>query len=195
MTTIGPYSLEQYSTIVKDFHGTFAPWLLAGGFMVDLARKNLPPVDLFDVISETISCLPDAIQLLTPCTIGNGWLRVIDTGRFALTLFEKYGGSGVRVSINTETLEAWPEIKAWFLKLVPKEKQDKPRLLNVLDEARTEIYRVERVQVKREYLKKQKKTHIRLCPRCGEPFRSDAETACLFCTKKQEYYGKMECPE
>lgn len=96
MPTVGSYTVEQYVNVVKDFHGTLAPGMLAGGFMIDLARRNLPEGELLDAISETISCLLDTIQILTPCTIGNGWLRIIDTGRSALTLFEKYGGSGAR---------------------------------------------------------------------------------------------------
>ncbi|MBW2561397.1 MAG: formylmethanofuran dehydrogenase subunit E family protein, partial [Deltaproteobacteria bacterium] len=98
MTTIGPHSYEEFLEIVRDFHGSVAPGIVAGGFMIDLALKNLPEDGLFDAISETQSCLPDAIQLLTPCTIGNGWLRVINIGRYAITLFEKYTGAGVRVS-------------------------------------------------------------------------------------------------
>ncbi|MBN2397864.1 MAG: tRNA CCA-pyrophosphorylase [Deltaproteobacteria bacterium] len=188
MPTVGSYTLEQYVNIVRDFHGTLAPGMLAGGFMIDLARRNLPEGAFFDAISETTSCLPDTIQLLTPCTIGNGWLRVIDTGRFALTLFEKYGGSGVRVSVDPETLEEWPAIRAWLLKLVPKREQDTSRLFEELEAAGAEIYRVERVRVKPEYLKKQKKEHIRLCARCGEPFRSDTETICPFCTGERTYY-------
>ena len=55
---------------------------------------------LFDAICETRNCLPDAVQLLTPCTIGNGWLKVVNVGRFALTLYDKYQGEGVRVYLD-----------------------------------------------------------------------------------------------
>jgi hypothetical protein len=82
--------------------------MVTGGFTIDLARRNLPEGAFLDAISEASSYLPDTIQLLTPCTIGNGWLRVVDTGRFALALFEKYGG---------------------VLKLTPKREQDTKRLL------------------------------------------------------------------
>jgi formylmethanofuran dehydrogenase subunit E len=63
--------------------------------MVDLALSILPRGILFDAIAETGHCLPDAIQLLTPCTVGNGWLKVRDLGRFALALYDKQSGEGV----------------------------------------------------------------------------------------------------
>jgi formylmethanofuran dehydrogenase subunit E len=48
--------------------------------MTDLACRHLPADGLFDAISETPKCLPDAIQLLTPCTIGDGWLTIVNEG-------------------------------------------------------------------------------------------------------------------
>jgi formylmethanofuran dehydrogenase subunit E len=60
---------------VKSFHGYVAPGVVLGGVMVDLARRQLPPEVLFDAVCETRHCLPDAVQLLTPCTLGNGWLK------------------------------------------------------------------------------------------------------------------------
>jgi formylmethanofuran dehydrogenase subunit E len=190
--TIGPYSFEQYLKMIEGFHGRVAPGMVAGGFMIDLARRNLPEGIFFDAISETTSCLPDSIQLLTPCTIGNGWLRVIDTGRFALTLFEKYGGAGVRVSLDVQKLDGWPEARSWFLKLTPKSEQDTERLLAELQEAGSGIYRVEHVHVAPEYLGTQKKKRIRLCKRCREPFRSDTEDTCPFCTGERAYLSPLD---
>jgi len=40
--------------------------------------------------------------MLTPCTIGNGWLKIFDFGRYALALYEKYGGQGIRVFLDIE---------------------------------------------------------------------------------------------
>jgi len=66
---IGTYSYKEYIHLVKSFHGNLAPGLIIGGFMVDLAMKNLPPGEFYDAICETTVCLPDSIQLLTPCTV------------------------------------------------------------------------------------------------------------------------------
>lgn len=62
---------------------------MIGGIMADFAMQQLPSNTLFDAISETTYCLPDAVQLLTPCTTGNGWLRVFNLGRYALSLYDK----------------------------------------------------------------------------------------------------------
>ena len=61
---IGPLSFEEYETRTVAFHGCMAPGLLIGGFMVDLAMRSLPAGALYDVISESAKCLPDAVQLL-----------------------------------------------------------------------------------------------------------------------------------
>src|SRR5512145_1834730 len=100
MDSICGRSISEYMRMVEEFHGHLAPGLIIGGFMVDLALKNRPDCEFYDVICETSTCLPDAIQMLTPCTYGNGWLKIVDTGRFALTVFDKYNGNGTRVSLS-----------------------------------------------------------------------------------------------
>ena len=95
---IGPYSVEDYMHLVKSFHGNIAPGIIIGGFMVDLAAKSLPGGILFDAVCETSACLPDAVQLLTPCTIGNGCLKVVEFGRYALCLYDKYQGHGISLN-------------------------------------------------------------------------------------------------
>jgi len=57
------------------------------------------------------------VQLLTPYTIGNGRLKVLNLGRFALTLYEKYGVKGIRVCIDRDKLGKWLVIKDRFFKL------------------------------------------------------------------------------
>ena len=45
--SISDYSFEEYIEMVKSFHGHVAPGLVIGGFMVDLALKNLPEGEFF----------------------------------------------------------------------------------------------------------------------------------------------------
>ncbi|MBN2467541.1 MAG: formylmethanofuran dehydrogenase subunit E family protein, partial [Deltaproteobacteria bacterium] len=132
---IGSYSFEEYLAHIKSFHGNTAPGMVIGGVMVDMALRNLPEGTMFDALCETSSCLPDAIQLLTPCTIGNGWLKIINLGRFALTLFEKYEGQGIRVFLDVDKVKAWPEIKSWYFRLKPKKEQDLGLILDQIKEA------------------------------------------------------------
>ena len=163
-TTVCGRSLDEYIEMVRAFHSHLAPGMLFGGFMVDLAQRNLPDGEFFDAICETRACLPDAIQLLTPCTVGNGWLRLVDTGRFALSLFEKYSGSGVRVCVDAGKLAGWPEIRTFFFKLVPKKEQDFDALMREARLAHTSIFRVEKVTVDLTKLRDSSRRAFAACP-------------------------------
>jgi formylmethanofuran dehydrogenase subunit E len=187
MIKIGTYSYEEYINLVKSFHGNLAPGLVIGGFMVDLAMKNLPAGELFDAICETPVCLPDAVQLLTPCTIGNGWLKVFDFGRFALALYEVEGGEGVRVFLDAQKLDAWPEIKNWFFKLKSKKEQDFERLIEQIQEAGTEVLGMQKVQVEPQRLRRKKMGPVGLCPGCSEAYPLRDGSLCLPCQGESPY--------
>ncbi|MBW2597236.1 MAG: formylmethanofuran dehydrogenase subunit E family protein [Deltaproteobacteria bacterium] len=68
---------------IEEFHGFKAPGLVLGLFMVDLAQEKIGADVEADAIVETRYCLPDAIQVFTPCTIGNGWMKILDWDKFA----------------------------------------------------------------------------------------------------------------
>ena len=181
------YSFEQYVEQVKSFHGNTAPGMIIGGFMVDLAVKNLPDGILYDAISETQSCLPDAVQILTPCTIGNGWLTILPLGRYAVTLYDKQTKEGVRVFLDAEKLEPWPEIRKWFLKLVPKNNQDSERLFNETCSAGLNILGLRHIQIKPDFIGKMHKGKIALCPQCREAYPANTENLCLACQGETPY--------
>ena len=109
---IGEYTFEEFKALAERFHGYAAPGLLLGGYMVALAKRHLPDGTLFEAISETKKCLPDAVQLLSLCSMGNNWVKVRDSGRYAVSLYDKYTGKGVRVSIDVEELENIPNSRA-----------------------------------------------------------------------------------
>ena len=181
------YSYEEYLHLVKSFHGTLAPGLLIGGFIVDLAMKNLPEGELFDAVCETPVCLPDAVQILTPCTIGNGWLSIINFGRFAVTLYEKYSGKGVRVYLDTKKLDAWPEVRDWYLKKKKKNEQDSDLLLAQIKKAGHQLLSVQMVQVEPEKVRRKKMGPVGICPVCGEAYPSKHGEKCLNCQGETPY--------
>jgi formylmethanofuran dehydrogenase subunit E len=187
MARIGIYSFEEYLHLVQSFHGSVAPGLVIGGFMVDLAMKRLPEGVLFDAISETTSCLPDAVQLLTPCTVGNGWLKVFNLGRFALSLYEKYEGKGVRVFVDPEKLESWPEIKTWLFKLKPKREQDKEFLMSQIEQAGHSICSSQPVAVQAQFLEKKSRGRIATCVLCHEPYPARDGAICRGCQGDAPY--------
>jgi formylmethanofuran dehydrogenase subunit E len=185
--TICGLTYNEYIEKVRAFHGHVAPGVVLGGFMVDLAHRNLQQCEFFDAISETRSCLPDAIQLLTPCTVGNGWLRIIDLGRFAISLFEKYSGNGVRVYVDSSTLDNWPCLKAFFFKLVPKKEQDSEMLMREIRMANTSIFNIARVKVNLDSVHSKRRESLAVCPLCGEGYPENDGAACLDCQGKSPY--------
>lgn len=181
------YSYEEYLDLVKSFHGNLAPGLIIGGFMVDLAMKNLPEGEFFDAICETSVCLPDAVQLLTPCTIGNGWLSIVPFGRFAITLYEKYTGAGVRIYLDTEKLNKWAEVRDWYLKKKKKSEQDVELLFAQIKEAGHGLLSVQKVQVDPGKVRRKKTGPVGFCPVCGEAYPLRDGDSCRNCQGETPY--------
>lgn len=149
---IGPYTIDEFIQAAGRFHGYAAPGLILGGFMVHEARGHIPEGVLFDAISETAWCLPDAVQMLTPCTVGNGWLRIFNLGLYAVSLFDKFTGKGVRVAVETDLLEPYPVIREWLFKLRPKKEQDSDRLREEIRMAGATICSVKDIALRPEFM-------------------------------------------
>lgn len=181
------YTFEEYIKQAQALHGFAAPGVAIGGFMVDLAYQHLPEDGLFDAVCETPKCLPDAIQILTPCTVGNGWLTVINIGRYAMTLYDKSNGEGIRVFLDSVTLEAWPEIKNWLFKLKPKKEQDLELLMEQIKEAGTSICGIQHVTVALRSLEKKHRSSIVICPYCKEAYPNADGAICLGCQGEYPY--------
>jgi formylmethanofuran dehydrogenase subunit E len=175
--------------MVKNFHGYVSPGTLLGGFMVDLAYKHLPEGVLFDALCETRACLPDAIQILTPCTVGNGWLRIVDVGRFALTLYEKHTGVGVRVFVDPPKLEPFPEFKGWFFKLKSKKEIDNDLMLDEIRAAGSSASSFQEVRLDPEFIKVKHREGFIVCTSCHEGYPSGHGPLCLGCQGGLPYLG------
>jgi len=186
--TVCSIPVKNFIRRVREFHGATAPGVILGGYMVDLAYRHLPKGDiLLDALSETRTCLPDAIQLLTPCTIGNGWLKVLDLGKFALCLYDKSSGGGIRVFVDTERLKPFPEIKAWFFKLKTKKEQYLEVLLDEIQTAGSQICGVMPVKLRPEIFEVRRRGPFRVCPICHESYPAQHGDCCLDCSGKTPY--------
>ena len=183
------YSFEEFKSLAERFHGYAAPGLLLGGYMVALAKSRLPEGTLFEAISETRKCLPDAVQLLSLCSMGNNWLKVRDLGRYAVTLYDKRSGKGVRVSVSLEKLKAWPEYYAWLMKQKPKKEQDEEQLLHEIEEAGDAVCNVEDVTVDASLMGHKHSCGIAVCPICGEGYPEDNGPICRGC-QGEDYFTK-----
>ena len=165
--SIGSRTHEEFMEEARAFHGYPAPGLIIGGYMVELAKRHMPEGVLYDAVSETAHCLPDAVQLLTPCTFGNGWLRVLPFGIYAVTLYDKATGEGVRVELDNDKLEPYDAIRSWFLKERPKKEQDTERLQAQIKEAGESILSFRKVRIRQDMLGHRSFGAITRCPLCG----------------------------
>ncbi len=184
---IGSYTFTEFRTLAENFHGYAAPGLLIGAYMVEKGKRALPEGTLFEAIVETDKCLPDAVQLLTLCSTGNKRMKVFSLGRYAVALFDKYTGEGVRVSLDAEKMNAWPEITAWFFKKKPKAEQDSERLEKEIESAGDSFCKIETVRVQPQYVGHTHMQHIAICPVCGEAYPGEDGPICRGCQGEAPY--------
>ncbi|WP_051677015.1 FmdE family protein [Maridesulfovibrio frigidus] len=185
--SIGTYSYEEFFEAARRFHGYPAPGLMLGGYMMEEARKHLPEDTIFDAISETSWCLPDAVQMLTFCSVGNGWLKIKNLGVYALSLYDKYTGKGVRIRVDPTKLDAWPEVKSWFYKLKPKKEQDTEKLQDEIRRAGASFCTLEAIQMKPEVMGHRSKGGITTCPLCGDAYPGSFGAICRTCQGEGPY--------
>ena len=127
---IGSYSYEDYVHLVEFFSRQSG----AGAAHRGLYRRSGPEKpaagEFFDAICETSICLPDAVQLLTPCTIGNGWVEDLRRRPLCRDPVRKRKWRGkIRVHLDSEKLKPWPEFNAWYFRA---EKEKKNRISSSL---------------------------------------------------------------
>ena len=178
---MSPEDFDRLLERVRAFHGYPAPGVVLGCFMVEAAKNALPEGVLYDALVETGWCLPDAVQMLTPCTIGNGWLRVRNFGIYAVSLFNKRSGEGVRVRLDPARLDPFPNIQTWLLKLKPKKDQDTPALMEEIRLAGASVCSVTAIQVQPEHMEKRSKGAIAICPLCGDAYPAVHGKLCRPC--------------
>ena len=172
--------------IIENFHGWKAPGLVLGLFMVDLAQELIGTQTEADAIVETRHCLPDAIQLFTPCTVGNGWMKILDWDKFALSLYDRRTQYGFRVWVDLEKMRCYPKLFKWYMRLIPKKDLPLDVLLGVILEAGRCILSSNAITMTRFHARV-KKTAVNVCPVCNEAFTADQGPICLTC-KGDGYY-------
>lgn len=173
-------SLEDFLSTIEKFHGWKAPGVVIGGFMVDLALEHIGTQVEADAIVETTHCLPDAIQLFTPCTYGNGWMKVVDWDKFALALYDKKTLEGVRVWLDLEKARSFPNIYNWYMRLVPKKDLPLDVLLQSVMDAGRDMLSCAPVRITQLH-GKNKKREIAICSGCGEAYPTRQGDRCLSC--------------
>ena len=177
---------------MEEFHGYRSPGLLLGGVMLDAAQRELGPTPYLNVVTETVVCLPDAVQLLTPCTMGNGFLQVLDWGKFALTSYDRMTLSGVRVWLRADALNGFPLIRHWFDRSNrPPEKPPFDELASEIMKAGESLTNQRPVRLHRA-LKEAARVPTGRCPECGEFYALRLGPTCPACSTEAYYdYGEI----
>jgi len=171
---------------IERFHGFLAPGLVLGVFMIDLAQKLIGPGVEADAVVETRKCLPDAVQIFTPCTYGNGWMRVLDWNKFALTLYDKHKLNGYRVWLDLDKTKSYPDLYNWFLRRVSKKDLPGEVVNDSIVEAGRKALSFSAVYVNSDYERKKKEETV-ICSVCGEASAAGQGETCLACRGKGYY--------
>ncbi|ODS35938.1 MAG: hypothetical protein A7316_10540 [Candidatus Altiarchaeales archaeon WOR_SM1_86-2] len=176
-----------------DFHGDCPPGIPIGVYMVDYALELLGDYKKLKCVAETPRCLTNAVQVMTSCTLGNPYFKLIDYGKYAFTLYDRETGEGVRVYLDVKKLdrENYPLVSAWFLRdKSPMSKLDKKKVTQeFLTKAGRDILSYQKVKV--NLPPKDKLYHSKLCKVCGESFISKDDEVCAACDGRG-YYAVMK---
>lgn len=194
-------TLENYLRKVADFHGCFrqAPGIVIGCYMVDYAMELLGDLEgTLNAVTETRVCLSDCIQVMTGCTLGNKHLRLAEhLGRYALTVYDRKTGLGVRVYLDQTKLtpERSPELRKFHLRQRdPRVNTDMALRKQSGDQVLEEFRRLGRdalsyQRVKVTLPRKDPMDPSVVCAVCGEPFLTPdgSSTTCPACAGKSYY--------
>ena len=184
--TLAGMDLDDFLHRAEDLHGHLSPGVVAGGFMVDAALKAYQPGEFLNVVVETVVCLPDAVQILTPCTLGNGFMQVLDWGKFAVTFYDREQLTGVRTWLQPEAVKANQIIASWYLRPPDGGKVAKEVVIRELLGCGHELVRSAPVKLKAA-LKSTEKVPTAVCPGCGETYPLRQGERCYAC-QGQGYY-------
>lgn len=101
--TADEYKADMAATL--NFHKKPSPGTVIGVYLVNYAKKALGKTSgLINAVVETVPCLSDPVAVLTGCTTGNKYLWLRESGRYAVSLYDRDSKKGVRASIDHNKL-------------------------------------------------------------------------------------------
>ena len=188
------FSKEDFYERVRAFHGAVTPGLMLGASMVELAMHSLGDLRRSQALCETSRDLPDAVQLLTGCTVGNGRLHVLELGRYALTLYHTDGGRGVRVYLDPAKISGWPHVHRWILGQWEEGEKETVRLEREIRHAGISVLSAQGVYVQDTFLLHKQQGMNVPCIACGELHPADAGLLCRACQGSSPYMPRLPMP-
>jgi formylmethanofuran dehydrogenase subunit E len=96
---------EYFVNKVNDFHGHICTGIVLGTRMSLAALRYLavdPHGKKKNLIcyAEIDRCMTDAVMIVTGCSAGRRTLKLVDYGKFAMTLINQDTGKAIRVTVN-----------------------------------------------------------------------------------------------
>jgi len=188
------------------FRGSAEPGVAYGIKMVQAAKdflkiRDLKKADLY-VIAETSRCLPDAIEFLTGCTVGNGRLLIKDYTKMAASFIDLGTKRAVRVMIIPEFQRKDVAHSKRSVSLRQRRKfgeittHHTRHALEILKIPNKELLRVQKIKLTEPVPPMRPPTKIVFCEKCGESIREekarvrDGEILCLVCAGEEKPYFK-----
>jgi formylmethanofuran dehydrogenase subunit E len=191
--------IREYIRRCVSFHGFVPPGLLIGVFMVDLALEKLGANqgEKLYAVAETPKCAPDAVQVITSATIGNKQLRIIETGKFSITLNRgstEDRADGLRVYVDATKIRGYPMLNLWYTN-DPRYSHvtEKDRVYDEILQAGRDILSWERVKVS---VPQKAIWQAVQCPVCKEmvPDYLVEDGVCTSCAGARYYDRSVEAP-
>ena len=197
---LSPQEFDRIAEDVFRFHRKRAPGIFIGIAMVDCALDELGPVkEKLNAYAETQACLSDVLQIMTGCTTGNRYLRVLkDLGRYAVTLFDRADGRGIRVSVDLGRLdpEKSPETCKFFHRQRdqavqaggPAREASGEKIMEEFRRLGRGMFRIQKVRIK-DFGKPPMLAAV-VCPKCQESYlkRNEKHISCDYCQGETEYF-------
>jgi formylmethanofuran dehydrogenase subunit E len=171
---------------LEHFHGDRTPGLILGAIMVDLAFELLGIDSDPKAVVESRDFLPDAVQMLTPCTIGNGRLIILDWNKTALSLFDRRRMAGYRVWLDLKKTRPISSIYAWQMRIPLSGRDAAGGVISDMVRYGRDILSCRAVPVTRAFLTPREDI-MGVCPRCDEAYPASQGDCCLAC-QGESYY-------
>ncbi|MFQ6003717.1 MAG: FmdE family protein [Candidatus Zixiibacteriota bacterium] len=207
-------SEAQIESMLKEigyFRRILGPGVAYGAKMTLAAKEHLKIKDLkkanLFVVVETDHCLPDAIQFLCGCTIGNRRLIVKDYGKMAATFIDRDARRAIRITISPTLQERDIQHSQELIELKKKrmfEEIESHRLHNTLEISKIpdeELLRIQEVEIIEPLPAIFLPTGIVSCEKCGESTREskiqirDGKKLCFVCAGVEKPYFKLKYGE
>jgi formylmethanofuran dehydrogenase subunit E len=200
--------IEELLEEIRHFRRAIEPGIAYGIKMILAAKetlkvKDLKKINLF-VVVETTHCLPDAIQFLSGCTIGNRRLIVRDHGKMAATFIARDTDKAIRITISPTFQKRDAQRSREFMQLKRKRKFAEiesrriQEALEILEAPNDEMLRIQEVEITEPFSTIFIPTAIVICEKCGESVREgkirikNGKKICSECAGVEKPYYRMK---